>query len=169
MDRAIEEAMKLTNPYSIEVFNPSVFDKEVIDRQRIRNDPTAIILKSGRSKFKNKLTKNNANVEQELKFVRYPLTYNSHIIYCDGTTFRYLKLQSQKMRSNFVKTFPKLLGWNAHEWYKFHLTLEARACEYFLWVMPTIYNTLSALIQEDLLLVTLKLTLKQIYILIILR
>ena len=40
------------------------------------------------------------------------------------------------MRSNFVKTFPKLLGWNAHEWYKFHLTLEARACEYFLWVMP---------------------------------
>ena len=136
MDRAIEKAVAMNNPFQVEVFKPDVFPDVVIDRKTIRSDPKAIIMRSGRAKFKNDLTKNNSGAEQEHNFVRYPLTYNSHIIYRDGTHFKYLKFQDPKVRRQFLKCFPKIVAWNAREWYNFHLTLEARACEHNLWVMP---------------------------------
>ena len=49
--------------------------------------------------------------------------------------FKYLKHQLSKVRSQFVKTFPKLDDWKAKEWYRFHLKLEAKASEHHLWVM----------------------------------
>ena len=136
MDRAIEKAVAMTNTFQVEVFKPDVFPDPVIARKTLRSDPKAIIMRSGCTKFKNFLTKNNSGAEQEHKFVRYPLTYNSHIVYCDGTHFKYLKFQDPKVRRQFVKCFPKIAAWNAREWFNFHLTLEARACEHNVWIMP---------------------------------
>ena len=135
-EQALARAVRLSTPFQADVLNLKDFPEDVEIRYNLRNHSTTILCKRDIPPFMNELTRNRSKDIKPNKFVRYPKHYNSHIIYCDGSMFKYLKHQLSKVRSQFVKTFPKLDDWNAKEWYRFHLELEAKASEHHLWVMP---------------------------------
>ena len=112
-EQALARAVKLSNPFQADVLHLKDFPRDVEIRYNLQNHSTTIMCKKDCPPFLNEFTRNRSDDMKSNKFVCYPEHYNSHIIYCDGSMFKYLKHQLSKVCSQFVKTFPKLDDWNA--------------------------------------------------------
>lgn len=67
-------------------------------------------------KFKNELTLDKNEDQQEQNFITSPVDGLQYLIYWDGTLYQYLLHHRKKDGQEYVKKLPFLMDWSPEEW-----------------------------------------------------
>lgn len=113
--------------------------KECIERHSKRKKINYIMCKLEMTKFKNELTLDKHDNQQEQIFVTSPIGGSQYLVYYDGKLYQYLLYQSKKDCQEYIKNFPFLMDWCPEEWVNFQHGSENCAYTHFAWMTLLIW------------------------------